>query len=83
MSFLAKGASVKVLCGLLVFLCLALPVFGKVQKNDFYYASHAQAQKMRDVWVRPFTGATEETRKMKQKGESLFAQGWKKSNAPI
>ncbi|HEX8567760.1 MAG TPA: hypothetical protein VF648_19125 [Pyrinomonadaceae bacterium] len=51
MSFLAKGASVNVLCGLLVFLCLALQVFGKVRKNDFYYASHAQAQKMRDVRV--------------------------------
>jgi hypothetical protein len=45
MSFLAKGVSVSVLCGLLVFLCLTLPVFGKVRKNDSYYSSHTQAQK--------------------------------------
>jgi uncharacterized lipoprotein YddW (UPF0748 family) len=72
MSFLAKAASVNVLCGLLVFLCFVFPAFGKARKNYFYYSSHAQAQKVRGVWVRPFIGATAETRKNQAKGREFI-----------
>jgi hypothetical protein len=63
MSFLAKGRSGNVLCGLLIYLCLALPVSGKARKDEFYYSSRAQAQKVRGIRLRPFIGANVETRK--------------------
>lgn len=72
MSFLAKGASIEVLCGLLVFLCLTLLVFGKGRKNEFYYASPVQMQRVRGVWVRPFIGANVETRKDVVKGREFI-----------
>ena len=72
MNFSAKDASVKVLCCLLVFLCFALPVFGTVGKNEFYYAPPIQTQKVRAVWVRPFIGATAETRKDAVKGRGFI-----------